>query len=142
MRSVPPPPAGPKSPGRIRKALSSAWTGTRILVAVVLVSIGASACRVGETYRAPETKVSERWTEDAIVGGGTVESAWWKAFGDATLDGLVQRALAGNFDLKIGAGLGLRWRSPVGLVRVDLGTPIGDDYASGVELHVIIGPDL
>lgn len=48
----------------------------------------------------------------------------------------------GNFDLKVGAGLGLRWRSPVGLVRVDLGTPIGDRYASGVELHVIIGPDL
>lgn len=48
----------------------------------------------------------------------------------------------GNFDLKIGAGFGLRWRSPVGLVRVDLGTPVGDPYASGVELHIIIGPDL
>lgn len=48
----------------------------------------------------------------------------------------------GNFDLKIGAGVGARWRSPVGLVRVDLGTPVGDKYASGVELHVIIGPDL
>ncbi|MCW5568594.1 MAG: outer membrane protein assembly factor [Dokdonella sp.] len=47
-----------------------------------------------------------------------------------------------HFDLKLGAGLGLRWRSPVGLVRVDLGTPIGDRYADGIELHVIIGPDL
>ncbi|MFO0617809.1 MAG: FtsQ-type POTRA domain-containing protein [Polyangiaceae bacterium] len=48
VRSVPPPPAGPKTPkapGRIRKALSSAWTGTRILVAIVLViaaSVGAA----------------------------------------------------------------------------------------------------
>ena len=47
-----------------------------------------------------------------------------------------------DFDLKIGTGLGLRWRSPVGLVRVDLGTPVGDPYASGVELHIVIGPDL
>jgi len=43
---------------------------------------------------------------------------------------------------KVGAGLGLRWRSPVGMVRVDLGTPISDTFASGVELHIIIGPDL
>ncbi len=48
----------------------------------------------------------------------------------------------GNFDLKVGAGFGARWRSPVGLVRVDLGTPIGDPYASGIELHIMIGPDL
>lgn len=47
-----------------------------------------------------------------------------------------------DFDLKIGTGLGLRWRSPVGLVRVDLGTPIRDPYANGVQLHIIIGPDL
>ena len=47
-----------------------------------------------------------------------------------------------DFDLKIGTGLGLRWRSPVGLVRVDLGTPVSDPYASGVELHIMIGPDL
>lgn len=47
-----------------------------------------------------------------------------------------------DFDLKIGTGVGVRWRSPVGMVRVDLGVPIGDSHASGVELHVVIGPDL
>lgn len=47
-----------------------------------------------------------------------------------------------SFDLKIGAGFGARWRSPVGLVRVDLGTPVGDEFANGIELHVMIGPDL
>ncbi len=47
-----------------------------------------------------------------------------------------------KFDLKIGAGVGVRWRSPVGMVRVDLGVPIGDRHASGVELHIVIGPDL
>ena len=52
-------------------------------------------------------------------------------------------AFSGNeFDLKVGAGLGMRWRSPVGLVRVDLATPIGDAFADGIELHIVIGPDL
>jgi translocation and assembly module TamA len=47
-----------------------------------------------------------------------------------------------TFDMKIGAGFGLRWRSPVGMVRVDLGTPINDEFNSGVQLHLTIGPDL
>jgi translocation and assembly module TamA len=46
------------------------------------------------------------------------------------------------FDLRIGAGAGVRWRSPVGLVRLDVGVPVNDDRASGVELHLSIGPDL
>lgn len=43
---------------------------------------------------------------------------------------------------KVGAGLGLRWRSPVGMIRLDLGTPIHDERARGVQLHVVIGPDM
>jgi translocation and assembly module TamA len=42
----------------------------------------------------------------------------------------------------VGTGLGLRWRSPVGLIRIDLGTPVNDSQRRGVELHVVIGPDL
>ncbi|MDR2012158.1 MAG: autotransporter assembly complex protein TamA [Rhodanobacter sp.] len=49
----------------------------------------------------------------------------------------------GDYSEKIGAGLGLRWRSPVGMVRVDLGFPVNDSTAShSVELHIVIGPDL
>ncbi|HET6806051.1 MAG TPA: autotransporter assembly complex family protein [Frateuria sp.] len=43
---------------------------------------------------------------------------------------------------RIGAGLGVRWLSPVGMIRVDVGTPIRDDHAHGIQLHVVIGPDL
>jgi translocation and assembly module TamA len=42
----------------------------------------------------------------------------------------------------IGAGLGVRWRSPVGMIRVDLGTPIRNSRESGIQLHLVIGPDL
>jgi translocation and assembly module TamA len=41
--------------------------------------------------------------------------------------------------LKTGIGLGLRWRSPVGPVRVDLAHPLDDDTA--IKLHLRIGPD-
>ncbi len=43
---------------------------------------------------------------------------------------------------KIGAGLGLRWRSPVGMIRVDVGVPVHDSRSRGLHLHLVIGPDL
>jgi len=51
-------------------------------------------------------------------------------------------AFTDEFDLKLGVGVGVRWRSPVGLVRLDLGVPISDAFESGVQLHLVIGPDL
>lgn len=38
-------------------------------------------------------------------------------------------------------GFGVRWLSPVGQVRVDLGVPI-DDEVKGFRLHIFIGPPL
>lgn len=46
-----------------------------------------------------------------------------------------------KFEAKIGAGLGLRWRSPVGMVRFDLGVPLREPK-DGVQIHLVIGPDL
>lgn len=39
---------------------------------------------------------------------------------------------------KVGAGLGVRYASPVGTVRVDLASPLGEDKTS-VKLHFLIG---
>ena len=47
------------------------------------------------------------------------------------------------FSTHIGTGIGLRWRSPVGPLRVDLGVPVNDpEGRHGVQLHFVIGPDL
>lgn len=43
-------------------------------------------------------------------------------------------------DLKWGAGVGVRWRSPVGSVRVDIGFP--QDRIADPRLHISIGADL
>jgi translocation and assembly module TamA len=80
--------------------------------------------------------------KELLVGSAEYEYYFTPKWGAATFVDVGDAFSGNNFDLKIGAGFGLRWRSPVGLVRVDLGTPIGDKYASGVELHIVIGPDL
>lgn len=46
-----------------------------------------------------------------------------------------------DYEPKIGAGLGLRWRSPVGMVRFDVGAPLREPK-DGVQIHLVIGPDL
>jgi translocation and assembly module TamA len=43
--------------------------------------------------------------------------------------------------LKTGAGIGFRWRSPVGMLRIDVAHPF-DDGNGGYRLHISIGPSL
>lgn len=50
-------------------------------------------------------------------------------------------AFTSKFDANIGAGIGLRWKSPVGLVRVDLARPLASDLGHEWRLHIVIGPD-
>jgi translocation and assembly module TamA len=45
-----------------------------------------------------------------------------------------------NFDLKRGAGIGLRWISPIGPVRIDVARGLDDKKAWN--LHISMGPDL
>jgi translocation and assembly module TamA len=51
-------------------------------------------------------------------------------------------AFTNDFNANVGAGLGLRWRSPIGVVRVDVGTPIVTQLEKSIRLHIVIGPDL
>ena len=43
---------------------------------------------------------------------------------------------------KIGAGVGVRWQSPVGPFRLDLATPVNDGDNRDIQLHLSLGPDL
>lgn len=45
-----------------------------------------------------------------------------------------------QFEPEVGVGFGLRWNSPVGLVRLDIAFPV-DDFAAP-RPHLVIGPDL
>lgn len=53
----------------------------------------------------------------------------------------VGNAFDDQFEPRVGVGVGARWRSPIGPVRVDIGVGI-DDPERPVTLHFNIGPDL
>jgi translocation and assembly module TamA len=46
------------------------------------------------------------------------------------------------YEWEVGVGFGVRWRSPVGPVRVDIAHGLGDAARSSLRLHLNIGPDL
>jgi translocation and assembly module TamA len=43
--------------------------------------------------------------------------------------------------LEYSVGVGVRWRSPIGLIRIDVAAGISADN-NPIGLHVVIGPDL
>ena len=47
-------------------------------------------------------------------------------------------------ELKRAFGVGVRWISPVGMVRLDLAHPLNADPPPprGIEIHISVGPDL
>jgi outer membrane protein, multidrug efflux system len=60
-----------------------------------------AACAVGPNYHAPPVApaIVQNAQSSAFVTQSP-EALWWQEFGDAELDGLVQRALAANLDLR------------------------------------------
>ncbi len=66
--------------------------------------------------------LTEKWSIAAFLDTGS-------AFSD------------GSPEFSSGVGLGVRWYSPVGPVRVDFAHPL-DDPDSDFRLHVVLGPDL
>ncbi len=69
-----------------------------------------------------EHKVLEKWGVAAFYDVGN-------AFNDVT------------DPLKQGTGLGIRWQSPVGLIRVDVATALSEE-GHPLRLHITVGPDL
>ena len=86
--------------------------------------------------------------EDTITGGKhelvlSLEYEY-EVIPDWSVAGFVDSGNAFNswddFDEKTGVGIGVRWRSPVGLVRVDLGVPL-DDADESFEVYITVGPE-
>src|SRR6059036_3639745 len=63
-----------------------------------------SGCAVGPNYKPPHTSVAASFANAPTNVASTDEATlatWWKGFNDARLDGLVDRAIAHNHDLRI-----------------------------------------
>jgi translocation and assembly module TamA len=80
--------------------------------------------------------------KNLLVASTEVEHYFTKNWGMAAFIDAGNAFSGTNYSPRVGTGLGVRWLSPVGMIRVDLGTPINDQQRHGVELHLVIGPDL
>ncbi|MBT6126766.1 MAG: BamA/TamA family outer membrane protein, partial [Halieaceae bacterium] len=45
-----------------------------------------------------------------------------------------------DFNEKLGTGIGIRWRSPVGLARIDFGIPL-NDADDAFQIYITVGPE-
>lgn len=68
-----------------------------------------------------------------------VTGKWWGAVfvdsGEAVND-------FRNSDFKTGAGVGVRWASPIGPVKFDIAAPVGDKEEHGLQFYIGLGPEL
>ncbi|OAI25787.1 efflux transporter outer membrane subunit [Methylomonas koyamae] len=68
---------------------------------------GLTGCTMGPDYHKVEPPVPDKWQAGQTLEAGPEPVSpealknWWKHFGDAQLDALMVRALAGNLDIKI-----------------------------------------
>jgi translocation and assembly module TamA len=94
--------------------------------------------------------ISPRDSEGKLTGAsrlatGTLEyqynvtGRWWGAVfvdsGEAVND--IHKS-----DFKTGVGIGIRWASPVGPIKLDIAKPIGDNETRGIQYYIGLGPEL
>ncbi|MGH8147130.1 MAG: autotransporter assembly complex protein TamA, partial [Rhodanobacteraceae bacterium] len=77
-----------------------------------------------------------------LVGSATLEHYFTRDWGMAVFVDSGDAFDGTDFHARTGVGVGLRWRSPVGMVRIDVGKPVNNPYYHGLQLHIVIGPDL
>ncbi len=93
-------------------------------------------------------EIGSRNAAGDVIGGdrlaeGTVELERYfrRGFGAAVFVDAGDSFLGEDFQLHVGAGVGVRWKSPVGVLRLDLAYPVKSVDSSGWQIHFNIGPD-
>jgi outer membrane protein, multidrug efflux system len=87
--------------------------------------VAAAGCAVGPDYQRPEAEVPPAWKPDtpwheAAPSDGALKGDWWLLFQDDTLNGLVERSLAGNQDLRVAAARLDQARDQVTVAKSDM----------------------
>jgi len=76
-----------------------------------------------------------------LEGSIELERYWRRNLGAAIFVDAGDAWLGDDFFLHVGAGAGIRWKSPVGVMRLDLAYPVESIDASGWQIHFSLGPD-
>jgi translocation and assembly module TamA len=78
-----------------------------------------------------------------IIGSLEMDYLFTQKWGGALFVDGGNAFIDSQFDMVIGAGIGVRWQSPIGPVRLDLAFPIDEpDADNDWRLHFSLGPDL
>jgi len=80
----------------------------RLIATAALAAVVLGACTVvGPDYERPKTTLPQTYAQTqpqaASASTGSVDTDWWKQFGDAQLSALVETALANNTDIQAAA---------------------------------------
>jgi NodT family efflux transporter outer membrane factor (OMF) lipoprotein len=78
----------------------SLFPSPRLLGASAL-ALALAACTVGPDYQPPAPEMRAGWQGKQQIADFAQIQQWWAAFHDAELDSLVNRAIAGNLDVKM-----------------------------------------
>lgn len=75
------------------------------LILSLAIGLALSGCSslVHTPYQQPELALPAAWQDSDATPRSTTDSGWWRAFGDAQLNQLVEDVLAGNNDLAVAA---------------------------------------
>jgi len=58
-----------------------------------------ASCKLGPNFQRPDASGGGKWKEGRATENARLPNAWWRLFGDAELNRLVDKALAANNDL-------------------------------------------
>jgi len=80
--------------------------------------------------------------KDLLVGSIEVDHRLTRIFGVAAFIDAGNAMNSFRASLEKGVGVGLRWRTPVGMIRFDVAHPIKAPNLGWYRIHISIGPDL
>ncbi|HRP34497.1 MAG TPA: efflux transporter outer membrane subunit [Gammaproteobacteria bacterium] len=94
---------------------------------VLLAAAALAGCAVGPDYQAPQLELPEHWPDNVVLdpASGELLAAWWRRFEDPVLDGLIERALADNLQVRMQAARVEEARARLGLARAEQWPTVG-----------------
>jgi len=124
--------------GRIMRFNKEAHVLCTKIYLLILIALSITGCvTVGPDYVKPDTQASANWhtpLKRGLVSGETDDKAlstWWTTLNDPVLDGLVNRAVKNNLDLKKARASVREARARRGVAAAGL-FPVLDATGSGV----------
>ncbi len=94
------------------------------------------SCKLGPDFKVPDASGGSQWKETSATTSKHLPDAWWRLFGDAKLNELVERSLAANNDLAAAKARVETARALVGVDRarmfptLNLASTAGINHAS------------